>query len=155
MAALEGCLGCWRVLWALRAFPGRTWSRCWRKWGNTLLVGLQLPFFLRKWHQLKSYFIQLFVFSHHSPAKNVAADISFQLCESVAKKLEGKVMGTFTSEYIYHTCSSVLSLCFVTLRNNILFGIFPESNSDAIMAKFFSSGFEMIFYPFDTREMLK
>ncbi|XP_033832566.1 signal recognition particle receptor subunit alpha [Periophthalmus magnuspinnatus] len=33
----------------------------------------------------------------HLIAKNVAADISSQLCESVAKKLEGKVMGTFTT----------------------------------------------------------
>lgn len=32
-------------------------------------------------------------------AKNVAADIASQLCDSVARKLEGKVMGTFTSEY--------------------------------------------------------
>lgn len=31
-------------------------------------------------------------------AKNVAADIAAQLCDSVANKLEGKVMGTFTSE---------------------------------------------------------
>lgn len=31
-------------------------------------------------------------------AKNVAAEIAVQLCESVAKKLEGKVMGTFTSK---------------------------------------------------------
>ena len=31
-------------------------------------------------------------------AKNVAAEISIQLCDSVAKKLEGKVMGTFTSK---------------------------------------------------------
>lgn len=30
--------------------------------------------------------------------KNVAADIASKLCESVAKKLEGKVMGTFTSK---------------------------------------------------------
>uniref|UniRef100_A0A8C6STG2 SRP receptor subunit alpha n=1 Tax=Neogobius melanostomus TaxID=47308 RepID=A0A8C6STG2_9GOBI len=33
----------------------------------------------------------------HLIAKNVAADISSRLCESVAKKLEGKVMGTFTT----------------------------------------------------------
>ncbi|KAJ8280371.1 hypothetical protein GJAV_G00053740 [Gymnothorax javanicus] len=33
----------------------------------------------------------------HLIAKNVAADISSQLCESVAKKLEGRVMGTFTT----------------------------------------------------------
>ncbi|TWW77534.1 signal recognition particle receptor subunit alpha [Takifugu flavidus] len=33
----------------------------------------------------------------HLIAKNVAADISAQLCDSVAKKLEGKVMGTFTT----------------------------------------------------------
>ncbi|XP_061449181.1 signal recognition particle receptor subunit alpha isoform X2 [Rhineura floridana] len=32
----------------------------------------------------------------HLIAKNVAAEIAVQLCESVAKKLEGKVMGTFT-----------------------------------------------------------
>lgn len=36
-----------------------------------------------------------------SLAKNVAADISAQLCDSVAKKLEGKVMGTFTSEWSF------------------------------------------------------
>lgn len=37
-------------------------------------------------------------------AKNVAAEIASQLCDSVAKKLEGKVMGTFTSknkEYVF------------------------------------------------------
>uniref|UniRef100_A0A8C5C4N9 SRP receptor subunit alpha n=1 Tax=Gadus morhua TaxID=8049 RepID=A0A8C5C4N9_GADMO len=33
----------------------------------------------------------------HLIAKNVAAEISIQLCDSVAKKLEGKVMGTFTT----------------------------------------------------------
>ncbi|CAL8360860.1 unnamed protein product [Merluccius merluccius] len=33
----------------------------------------------------------------HLIAKNVAAEISTQLCDSVAKKLEGKVMGTFTT----------------------------------------------------------
>lgn len=33
-----------------------------------------------------------------SLAKNVAADIAVQLCESVANKLEGKVMGTFSSK---------------------------------------------------------
>ncbi|XP_064157229.1 signal recognition particle receptor subunit alpha [Anguilla rostrata] len=33
----------------------------------------------------------------HLIAKNVAAEIASQLCESVAKKLEGRVMGTFTT----------------------------------------------------------
>ncbi|XP_048836328.1 signal recognition particle receptor subunit alpha [Brienomyrus brachyistius] len=33
----------------------------------------------------------------HLIAKNVAADIATQLCDSVAKKLEGKVMSTFTT----------------------------------------------------------
>uniref|UniRef100_A0A8C9RJN1 SRP receptor subunit alpha n=1 Tax=Scleropages formosus TaxID=113540 RepID=A0A8C9RJN1_SCLFO len=33
----------------------------------------------------------------HLIAKNVAADIASQLCNSVGKKLEGKVMGTFTT----------------------------------------------------------
>ncbi|XP_075459418.1 signal recognition particle receptor subunit alpha [Ascaphus truei] len=33
----------------------------------------------------------------HLIAKNVAAEIALQLCESVAKKMEGKVMGTFST----------------------------------------------------------
>ncbi|KAK9520611.1 hypothetical protein VZT92_020484 [Zoarces viviparus] len=33
----------------------------------------------------------------HLITKNVAAEIAYQLCDSVAKKLEGKVMGTFTT----------------------------------------------------------
>ncbi|XP_072282583.1 signal recognition particle receptor subunit alpha [Pyxicephalus adspersus] len=33
----------------------------------------------------------------HLIAKNVAADIALQLCNSVAKRLEGKVMGTFST----------------------------------------------------------
>ncbi|KAM9481126.1 signal recognition particle receptor subunit alpha isoform 1-T1 [Clarias gariepinus] len=33
----------------------------------------------------------------HLIAKNVAADIASQLCDSVARKLEGKVMGTFST----------------------------------------------------------
>ncbi|XP_062995551.1 signal recognition particle receptor subunit alpha [Elgaria multicarinata webbii] len=33
----------------------------------------------------------------HLITKNVAAEIAVQLCDSVAKKLEGKVMGTFTT----------------------------------------------------------
>ncbi|KAF7699145.1 signal recognition particle receptor subunit alpha isoform X1 [Silurus meridionalis] len=33
----------------------------------------------------------------HLIAKNVAAEIASQLCDSVARKLEGKVMGTFTT----------------------------------------------------------
>ena len=40
----------------------------------------------------------LFSLLNDPPAKNVAADIASQLCDSVAKKLEGKVMGTFTSK---------------------------------------------------------
>ena len=31
--------------------------------------------------------------------KNVAQDIAEKLCDSVASKLEGKVLGTFTSKY--------------------------------------------------------
>jgi signal recognition particle receptor subunit alpha len=31
-------------------------------------------------------------------AKNVAADISDQLCNSVATKLDGKVLGTFSGK---------------------------------------------------------
>lgn len=36
-------------------------------------------------------------FKDHLIAKNVASDISIKLCESVAAKLEGKVLGTFES----------------------------------------------------------
>ena len=32
-------------------------------------------------------------------AKNVASDIAEKLCNSVATKLEGKVLGTFASKY--------------------------------------------------------
>ena len=41
-------------------------------------------------------------------AKNVAADISEKLCGSVASKLEGKVLGTFSGKI---KCS-VLTDCF-------------------------------------------
>lgn len=34
----------------------------------------------------------------HLIAKNVAADIADKLCQSVASKLEGKVIGTFSGE---------------------------------------------------------
>ena len=43
------------------------------------------------------YKIQLKFFVYFS-AKNVAADISEKLCDSVAAKLEGKVLGTFGSK---------------------------------------------------------
>ena len=33
-------------------------------------------------------------------AKNVATEISEQLCDSVSKKLEGKVLGTFTGNLV-------------------------------------------------------
>jgi len=32
----------------------------------------------------------------HLIAKNVASDVALKLCDSVASKLEGKVMGTFS-----------------------------------------------------------
>ena len=36
----------------------------------------------------------------HLIAKNVAAEIADKLCESVARKLEGKVLGTFNSKQL-------------------------------------------------------
>lgn len=39
-------------------------------------------------------------------AKNVAADIAAKLCESVATKLEGKVLGTFGSEFCFFPVKS-------------------------------------------------
>ena len=35
----------------------------------------------------------------HLIAKNVAADIADQLCQSVSTKLEGRVLGTFSGKY--------------------------------------------------------
>jgi signal recognition particle receptor subunit alpha len=35
----------------------------------------------------------------HLIGKNVASDVAVKLCESVAVKLEGKVMGTFQVRY--------------------------------------------------------
>ncbi|XP_076438427.1 signal recognition particle receptor subunit alpha-like isoform X2 [Babylonia areolata] len=51
----------------------------------------------------------------HLIAKNVAADISVKLCESVAAKLEGKVLGTFGSvtttvrNALHESCIQILS----------------------------------------------
>ena len=39
-------------------------------------------------------------------AKNVAADISEKLCDSVATKLEGKVLGTFSGKATVIKCIS-------------------------------------------------
>ena len=45
-------------------------------------------------------------------AKNVATDISEKLCDSVARKLEGKVLGTFTG-----SCQRVV-IFFIYLEKN-------------------------------------
>ena len=42
----------------------------------------------------------LFLLAPCFTAKNVAADISEKLCDSVATKLEGKVLGTFSGKAI-------------------------------------------------------
>lgn len=51
-------------------------------------------------------------------AKNVASDIATKLCDSVAAKLEGRVLGTFSSKkyiVILHTCQlSEMFLVFKT-----------------------------------------
>ena len=55
-------------------------------------------------------------------AKNVAADISYKLCNSVAAKLEGKVLGTFTGmcvKIIYIT--KLLILRYFTIYNLFYF----------------------------------
>lgn len=49
----------------------------------------------------QGFFPPLILLIYDPVAKNVAADIAYQLCDSVAKKLEGKVMGTFTSKYSF------------------------------------------------------
>ena len=45
-------------------------------------------------------------------AKNVAADIAAKLCESVATKLEGKVLGTFGSEFWFSLSSYIWKVWF-------------------------------------------
>lgn len=65
------------------------------RWGSCTLT----PSF--PWHQCGTcvtFSAALTPCSVFLQAKNVAAEIAVQLCESVAKKLEGKVMGTFTSK---------------------------------------------------------
>ena len=47
----------------------------------------------------KYYYFSYFIIIFFSKAKNVATDISEKLCQSVASKLEGKVLGTFTGKY--------------------------------------------------------
>lgn len=102
VAALAACLGCWRAWWAPRAWPGRTWSQYWRRWGTTSSVryhiSLTRPLDLLQ--HVKVHCLLFILLLHDPTAKNVAADIASQLCDSVAKKLEGKVMGTFTSKYL-------------------------------------------------------
>ncbi len=56
---------------------------------------------------------QLEKLKEHMMAKNVAADISEKLCESVATKLEGRVLGTF--EGLSATIKSTLSEALVQI----------------------------------------
>ena len=46
----------------------------------------------------------------HLVTKNVAISIAEKLCESVASKLEGKVIGTFTGMYVRRLASSLLRI---------------------------------------------
>ena len=57
------------------------------------------------WHPIFWIYMCIFNFCLFLPApcftaKNVAADISAKLCDSVATKLEGKVLGTFSGKAI-------------------------------------------------------
>lgn len=61
------------------------------------LIGMMSHFSLSR-HLYSATCKERFFSLYHSTAKNVAAEIASQLCDSVAKKLEGKVMGTFTSK---------------------------------------------------------
>ena len=49
-------------------------------------------------------------------AKNVAADIAAKLCESVATKLEGKVLGTFGSEFWFSLSSYIWKVWLLFFR---------------------------------------
>ncbi|MBV99769.1 Signal recognition particle receptor subunit alpha, partial [Eschrichtius robustus] len=59
----------------------------------------------------------------HLIAKNVAADIAVQLCESVANKLEGKVMGTF---------STVTSTVKLALQESLVQILQPQRRVDML-----------------------
>ena len=43
----------------------------------------------------RASFLICLLINHLQIAKNVASDVAGKLCESVAAKLEGRVMGTF------------------------------------------------------------
>ena len=54
----------------------------------------------------------------HLVTKNVALEIAEKLCDSVASKLEGKVVGTFTGQWMcvlnsYHMLKTVCIACVV------------------------------------------
>ena len=54
----------------------------------------------------------------HLVTKNVALEIAEKLCDSVASKLEGKVVGTFTGQWmcvlnIYHMLQTMHCQCSV------------------------------------------
>ncbi|RZC41556.1 signal recognition particle receptor subunit alpha -like protein [Asbolus verrucosus] len=59
----------------------------------------------------------------HLIAKNVAADIAMKLCESVAKKLEGKILGTF---------ESVASTVKATLTESLVQILSPKRRVDIL-----------------------
>ena len=57
-------------------------------------------------------------------AKNVAADIAEKLCASVASKLEGKVLGTFSGRFFYFALINFPLKIHKQL--NIIDGLQPE-----------------------------
>ncbi|XP_015277993.1 PREDICTED: signal recognition particle receptor subunit alpha [Gekko japonicus] len=85
----------------------------------------------------------------HLIAKNVAADIAVQLCESVAKKLEGKVMGTFTNvlrdvmDAQRHRRPYVITFCGVN-------GVGKSTNLAKISFWLIENGFSVLIAACDT-----
>ena len=87
-----------RICWTIKTFfswwlfPLFSWSTC----------VIQEWYFREKLDALHSQFkIPSVCLAFTPTAKNVAADISEKLCDSVATKLEGKVLGTFSGKSMY------------------------------------------------------
>ncbi|ELK09771.1 Signal recognition particle receptor subunit alpha [Pteropus alecto] len=83
----------------------------------------------------------------HLIAKNVAADIAVQLCESVANKLEGKVMGTFSKNgfsVLIAACDTFRAGAVEQLRTHTrrLSALHPpENHGGRTMVQLFEKGY--------------
>lgn len=110
MASVVSSLSSW--MWLSVYFGGllgMRWCGYLQVWGNVWfkMGGNSVCLFL------SIYLLSFILFWWLVLAKNVASEIAENLCESVATKLEGKVLGTFKSQFItvfYYLCRTVYDL---------------------------------------------